>query len=232
MFTDNQFQQEKQIILDHLNRFRNRTTHPLSASLPINPFLDYRGENYSTVSEYNSPASKPSMYDYTVSPNIGWKLHLNVAPQDVPQVSYHLLKNGYDHKYLSGGNIDDGKIFTLYIGSYLKVSAQSVELSNSLLPFLCRPKAFGEIEFAPGIIGRFRARQNVNDTDHSFNSYGTCGFSLLEEPMRVLHQLRQQSRRDPNNSEKQRILEEYQKKAEEESFFELLRVYGDYFYPL
>jgi len=85
----------------------------------------------------------------------GWKFHLNVEPHNVIEVSKFLKDKGFNHKYLSGGEVDSGKIFTVSTGSK-KMTERSVRLiSDNVGNLLAEPKARGEALFAPNITGRF-----------------------------------------------------------------------------
>ena len=117
------------------------------------------------------------------NPNIGWKLHLNVRPKFVEIVSQYLIDNDYCHKYLSGGLPVDGKVFTVYVGSYESAIRVSGEISEKIDFCLSKPAAIGEIEFVSGVVGRF-----VCGGDE-FWSYGSCGFSLLDRPLQEIAEL-------------------------------------------
>jgi hypothetical protein len=104
--------------------------------------------------------------------NVGWKFHINVSPDNCLMVSSWLKDNNYCHKLLHGGEIEDGKIFTVYIGSYELSKKLAKEVSQGVGKFISKPVDITEIEFEEGIIGRF---------DYGYNhgkAYGTCGFSL------------------------------------------------------
>jgi hypothetical protein len=85
----------------------------------------------------------------------GYKLHLNVLPENVRSVSEYLKSKGYSHKYLSGGSPEDGKIFTIYTGSKKLTTSLAKEISRELSGLICRPSTSSEVEFAPNIVGRF-----------------------------------------------------------------------------
>ena len=110
-----------------------------------------------------------------IESNVGWKLHLNVTPENSHFVSRWLKIHNFSHKFLSGGDIDDGKIFTVYIGSYDLCTKMSQKIFDGLNLYLCKPAANDEIELRPGIVGRFA---NINKKD--FHQYGSCGFSELQ----------------------------------------------------
>lgn len=85
---------------------------------------------------------------------LGHKVHLNVDPLHVREVSEYLKQNRYAHKYLSGGEVEDNTIFTVYFGSLLKAKLANV-LSKDLEFALQRPLMKYEIEYSPNISGRF-----------------------------------------------------------------------------
>jgi hypothetical protein len=140
--------------------------------------------------------------DFINDLNKGCKLHLNISPENTLLVSRWLKINNFAHKLLSGGDIENGKIFTVYIGSYDLCTKMSSKIFNALNQYLCKPADDREIEFESGIIGRF-----VDDSK-DFEQYGTCGFSLKSDTK--------------NMNEDQRALL---------SFRELKTKYGDYFLP-
>ena len=94
-------------------------------------------------------------HDYP-DPNMGWKIHLNVAPSNVKNVSTFLLDNGYSHKYLKA-NVDAGKIFTVYTGSKTLTEQLVKEIYKGVGGFLEDPKTTQDILVAPRIAARFVA---------------------------------------------------------------------------
>ncbi len=98
----------------------------------------------------------PEKFDYRKEyDEAGHKFHLNVAAKDVVAVAEYLKRQGYRHKYLSGGEITDGKVFTIYIGSKDLANKWAAVLSRDLVAYLKRPVFQDEVEYAPNIIGRF-----------------------------------------------------------------------------
>ncbi len=146
-------------------------------------------------------------------PNIGWKFHLNVVPSSVKQVSDYLIEQGYEHKYLNGGEAEDGKVFTVYIGDYSLAQKLALKLSQDLQGLLSKPEVETEIELASGVVGRF-VGPNID-----FYSYGTSGFSLLSRYFNQFH--------FEQNPERKSVL---QREAEIESFKRLKEMYGKYFF--
>ncbi|HYD34505.1 MAG TPA: hypothetical protein VD999_00385 [Vitreimonas sp.] len=90
-------------------------------------------------------------------PDIGYKLHLNVKPSNAKSVSEFLMAHDYEHKFLQGGEIDDGKIFTVYTGSLITTQKIAAEISANLSTLLEPGVASGEVAFDPQrlIVGRF-----------------------------------------------------------------------------
>lgn len=86
---------------------------------------------------------------------IGWKIHLNVAPENVLVVSTFLKDHGYTHKFISNADIEAGKIFTIYFGSKALTERDIPEIYNNLGHLLEEPRAPGEILVAPRIVARF-----------------------------------------------------------------------------
>src|SRR5690606_10673176 len=148
---------------------RPRLTHDLSKDLPEDRF----GKNEDTL-EYEKhvkahSASADSILSYSENnpdnvrfnfinkgdANVGWKFHLNCEPSSSENISKFLADNGYYYKYLSGGEPEDGKIFTVYIGSHELAEKLAKEISDGVLSELAKPVDHSEIEFAPGVVGRF-----------------------------------------------------------------------------
>jgi hypothetical protein len=87
--------------------------------------------------------------------HLGHKLHLNVLPGHVRTVSEYLKRNQFNHKYLSGGEVALGKIFTIYIGPHDLAFFLADKLSEELNGRLCTPVDSSEIEYGPFVSGRF-----------------------------------------------------------------------------
>ena len=176
--------------------FRAKCLHPLSQSLPVNTLCkilkSYIQQNaYTTMQEIskkyenilepyhsiNHDKSKELKRNDEIKNNVWWKLHINVAPEHVVVVSNYLTKEWINHKYISWWEIEDGKIFTIYTGSYETTKKVAEMISHDIQKYLCKPEDNSEIEFAPGVIGRFRYESLVTDPQKSF-PYGTCWFSV------------------------------------------------------
>lgn len=122
------------------------------------------------------PPSDSDKFDYN-NPNIGYKFHLNVPLEHVIEVSSYLKDNGYNHKYLKGGDVSDGKVFTIYIGSKDLADKLAQVLSHDLVGLLRRPRVQNSVELAPGIAARF------NQLGYGFSRYpssGVIGFNVLD----------------------------------------------------
>lgn len=148
-------------------------------------------------------------------PNRGYKLHLNVLPENVIRVSTYLKNKGYIHKYIKGGDPDD-KTFTIYIGSLDLTRKLAQEISEDLSGLLCFPAVEEEIEFAPNVVGRFHVK-DPNFSEHPFANvrgistlikYEKAGYSGIWEP----------------------VPEDITKQAFNETFDALAEQFGKYFY--
>lgn len=118
--------------------------------------------------------------------NTGHKLHLNVPLASVRIVSDHLKMLGVQHKYLRGGEVDDGKIFTVYCGSKDRADAIAQQISRDLGSLLRRPMDTSEIEYAPNVVGRFAGA--FTGPDAEFGQYplmGMRGLTVLKSDVRI-----------------------------------------------
>jgi len=109
-------------------------------------------------------------------PDAHWKFHLNVLPENVRTVSEFLKRHNFHHKYLSGGEIESGKIFTVYTGSKKLTEFAVRVISSNVGNLLTDPKAEGEVLFAPNIVGRFEGSPNNFDVKACKN-----GISIAKE---------------------------------------------------
>ena len=216
-----------------LNRyFRDRTVCARSDFLEANPYMNDDSYNRyrdilpeyalspADVKEYNSSNPDSQKFDCK-DPNEAWKLHLNVRPEDIVSVSSYLQENGYLHKYLSGGELSDGKVFTIYVGSYDLVTKLAEEISSDLQEKLCRPGHHGEIELAAGVVGRFAGPKK------EFGKYGTSGFSFLRSDASLYNNYVNTAIGSSNYQEQ---LEKLRTMAETKGYSRLLELYGDYFF--
>ena len=153
-------------------------------------------ENNHTQSEYISPINWDSIWyvgrletnkvSYSFKPersnkvdfldaNIGWKFHLNVMPEHTKKVTQYLIENWYNHKYFLGGEVDDGKVYTIYIWSRHLAEKCASSIHRDIWVYLAMPKSMSEIEFRAGIVGRFVAMR----PDDKYDQYGTHGLVHL-----------------------------------------------------
>lgn len=183
---------EKENVNEIIQRnFRDKLLHAKSLLLPENPLVSKdikkpEDEYRKILKEYMIPKEVEKKYNKDNPENakgdfidekdldIGWKFHLNIRSKHVKAVSDYLVQNGYCHKYLSGGDIDDGKIFTIYTGSHKLAKKLAQSLSSDLYGYLCKPVAKQEVEFEAGIIGRFVGPKR------DFARYGSCGYSIRQ----------------------------------------------------
>lgn len=142
---------------------------------------------------------------------------MNVAKKDVKAVSEYLRREGFSHKYLSGGEPVDGKVFTVYAGSKEMVGKISNEIANAVGDKLRKPVNIDEIEFAPNIVGRF----DMQDSKFHRLGLGLRGLSMRMEDVRGI--IRQ---RDLSDDDRKKKL----KQAFEKSYNEIADIFGSYFY--
>ncbi len=117
------------------------------------------------------------------NPNIGWKFHLDVPPENVIAVSEFLKTyngKGFRHKYLNGSAVEQGKVFTVYTGSKNDTEKAVKEIYDHTQHLIQNPRVNpseinGETEFAPNIYGRF-----VGAKKDGFQEYGHNGISFLQ----------------------------------------------------
>lgn len=148
---------------------------------------------------------------------IGHKVHLNVSPDNVRRVSQYLIDHRYAHKFLSGGEAEDGTIFTIYFGSRLKAMQWSSKLASELHQYLQSPIRRDELEYAPNISGRFVGSRK----DYSqYPCARTRGISSISDLIKG----DLWTERNPEESEKHKM-EVFSK-----SFERLADQYGTFFY--
>ncbi len=149
--------------------------------------------------------------------NIGWKVHLNVLPEHSQYVAKYLIAKGYAHKFLSRGELGDGKVFTVYLGSFDMVKKASAEISKDLTGYLALPAEESEIEFAPGVVGRF-----CGDV-RWFAQYGYNGTSSTRDGADILANIGYYAK-----TEQQKI--EIRERVRQEAVRKLYERYGSYFW--
>lgn len=171
-----------------LTMLQNNSEFPTSNGT-INPYsnsedLTKGNEAYAAVlKDYINNECTSETYDCPQRSFVGHKIHLNVTPENVIAVSEYLKQNKFRHKYLFGGDINDGKIFTIYIGSFDLARKLSLELSQALKGLLAKPAAVEEIEYAPNIVGRFDAGKTPNFLQYGL---GVRGISVLRNWGQIL----------------------------------------------
>ncbi len=149
--------------------------------------------------------------------SVGHKVHLNVAPENVTAVSRYLTENQYSHKYLSGGEVADGKIFTVYFGSLKIAKKYATCLSQELGIKLLRPRVRSQVEYAPNISGRFVGNQT------EFTQYPLGGIRGISS-MRELVEFDLWTHRTPDETR------EHAMKVFNISYDRLSEMYCEYFY--
>jgi len=137
-------------------------------------YADYRATGLAEY-EFSDP-EKIRLFDEPKSLRAHHKLHLNVLPEHVIEVSNYLITNGIEHKYFSGGELGNGKVFTIYCGSLTMAAKIAGMIARDLNGNLCRPSADSEIEYAPNVSGRFHVSY------HDFGHYprGMRGINTLD----------------------------------------------------
>lgn len=186
---------------------------------PTDPTIDRLYASYRAA----LPEYKYNNHDWSFwhdNPFCGWKFHLDVAPENVEKVAHFLksyphgltLAPGFEHKYLSGSAVEQGKVFTVYTGSKENTQKTVIIINSNIGYLLQHPRVDplqenGEIEFGPDIYGRF-----VGSPADGFRQYGPAGISYLElDNQRVKSGLLTQQQAFQNASTK------------------ALQVYGDYY---
>jgi hypothetical protein len=100
----------------------------------------------------------------------GWKLHLSVKPENYAAVDRWLFENHKgQYKLLSGGAPEEGKDFTVYIGSKVEADALATKMTSEIDGLLEASKAGTEdLKLTPKIAGRF----DVQSTGKGFSELG------------------------------------------------------------
>jgi len=185
--------------------FYDNLEHKQSQDLPEWEFTIE--EYHKELKDYSNIPEKSNKFDLKDNyPNIWWKIHLNIAPKDVDKVSEYLINNWFFHKYLNWWDVEDWKIFTIYIWSHKLVKNISKQITKDLEESLLKPKEKKEIELSKWVVWRFVKK--------GWSSYWTCWFSLKSGFYSQI--LR-------HNSPNKKLFEKI-------SFNELYKLYWDYFY--
>jgi len=192
-------------------------------------------EYSSHLKEYKHPDYEKERADFNhpnnpnQDPNIGWKCHINVAPTHVVEVAKFLQDSGYCHKYLSGGEIEDGKTFTIYLGSKHTTEEQIPQIFTTIGHLIDPALDQTEVEFAPRIVGRFVGPRT------EFAQYGDRGISYLFEYQKRLTNshitlnFRKRQRPAQSIEEIQQQINNLKKEAYQASHQRLLEVFGNYY---
>lgn len=130
---------------------------------------------YAAANPKDGKSSQPLKQD------TGWKAHLNVTPENVKTVSEYLKRNNYNHKFLSGGEPDDGKVFTVYFGPKSVMDQWAHMLATDLKDYLAAPGAYDEVEVARGVVARFTVDDTESRGGSEFRQYGAYGLSFLKD---------------------------------------------------
>ncbi len=182
------------------------------------PYEELKGDFYLAKREDGS---------LKIDVNTGWKCHLDVSPENCVAVSNWLLANGYIHKFLSGGEPEDGKVFTVYLGSNASAKVAIKDISDNITFLLSENRKVaaaktsqpsGEIRLAPKIYGRFRSNNLVK-----YHAYGSDGVVYLEQDSYL------SNARTTKDSQGNMALAEQRTKAANKAKMELLKDYGDYY---
>lgn len=180
---------ESTALFDEYQRFAKEYDHP--------------SQRYQSIFWKESTTGKPN-------PRIGWKIHLNVSPENALKVIKFLIENDLEHKYLSGADLNDGKIFTVYLGPKSNLLTWATTLNKELGSMLLPVKSQSDIPILNNITGRFVGEKSIYNTKSSLR-----GITLLEEWKSMLDQV----------NDKQ----ELQKRGFEATDADLLRRYGKYY---
>lgn len=117
--------------------------------------------------------------DFINNCNIGWKLHICVSPDDIPEMYAYLQQADVNFKYLEWG---DGveKTFTIYTGS-MKMTREVSKILSEVQHLLRKPSwcwIEREIEFSAWVYGRFCTATHYDEW--RFRRYWVYGMDFLE----------------------------------------------------
>ncbi len=157
-----------------------------SSSKTREPLRELYAQYTTELAEYSENTPNRESLFINGDPNEGYKFHLNVKPTNVRAVSAQLKLLQLEHKYLSGGEIESGKVFTVYTGSkentekIVKTISDNEAFAALLEPTQSSPNDIsanapnGEVPFAPNIYGRF-----VGDKNKYLTKVPRLGISIL-----------------------------------------------------
>lgn len=153
-----------------------RSRNPLNPDLISATDEEIRKRYADVMIDYQDVPPHTDKTDYAArGPNIGHKLHLNIQTSSALEAARYLRAHQYHHKFASGGDLEEGKTFTVYVGSQKLAFALARELSLELGPILSRPKALDDVEYAPNVVGRF----STSNGKYSKYGVGVRGMSVL-----------------------------------------------------
>jgi len=132
----------------------------------------------------------------------GWKVHINVASENVRSVSEYLKNNYYNHKYLNGGEPGDGKVFTVYFGAKSVMDKWASQLSHDIDGQVSYPGSYDEAEVARGIVSRFTVACDEQRGGSEFDRYGAYGLSFLKDAKRPWEATREEKIADAERTYK------------------------------
>lgn len=224
--------------------FVDSSFHPNSQHLLINRCEDQK-LYYQKRREYNFSGRQIQLSDdkvYTLNPirfdfgryqniNVGWKIHLNVSLENIMEASDFLIKHGFLHKYFTGGSLEDGKVSTVYFGSWEKMYDQTKFIESNIGHLLAKPKAQGEIEIKAGITARFTVLRDKNIniwgeenySDDVYSQHGNFGICMKKE---TAQKIAKNKGKSVFNSKEEEI------RYYEKIFNELVEEFKEYFVDL
>jgi GNAT superfamily N-acetyltransferase len=112
----------------------------------------------------------------------GWKLHLTVAPENIDVAREKLRELGITFKHEAGGTHEDGKDFTVYLGSKDKADSVANQINDTLGDLLADPQGDvlgDDMPMVGKVMGRFDAERGSE-----FHQYGTQGIPALLEDVK------------------------------------------------
>ena len=135
------------------------STEPVGRSEPV---ADHPGYYAPPPGSRNAPEAFPGKRE-----GRGWKLHLTVNPENIAAATESLRNLGVLFKHESGGTHEEGKDFTIYIGSKAKAARIAGEISKGMADLLAEPQGDvlkDDTPMASRVMGRF----DVGDPYHQY----------------------------------------------------------------
>jgi hypothetical protein len=124
-------------------------------------------------------------------PGEGWKIHIPADPDNYDEINDYLTNQGYKYKNLQGGTHNDGKDFTVYIGSRTDVENAAKQIESDIGNLIAAPpkggdvtetdEAFGKLWIRFEVIRGPRKRSLTDTMLPEFHQYGPGGISLLQD---------------------------------------------------